>query len=84
MSLSTSNDLKRVLATLPKDYDLVVIDTPSDINAGLQAALHCADLILIPYSQSIHQMRGVAQVKSLVGEAIQRLIQIGDDSQHSH
>ena len=79
----TSDDLKRVLATLPKDYDLVIIDTPSDINAGLQAALHCADLVLIPYSQSLHQMRGVAQVKSLAGEAIQRLIQIGDDSQHA-
>lgn len=78
-----SDDLKRLLTTLPKDYDLILVDTPSDINAGLQAALQCADLVLIPYSQTLHQMRGVAQVKSLATEAIQRLIQIGDDSHHA-
>ena len=46
-------DLQALINTLPKQYDLIVIDTPSDINSGLMAALNVADLVLIPYSLSL-------------------------------
>jgi cellulose biosynthesis protein BcsQ len=79
----TISELTTLVENLPKDYDLVIIDTPSDINAGLIAAIAIADLTLIPYSQTIHHMRGIAQVLGLERKGLSRLIQIGNDSEHA-
>ena len=78
-----AQDLQNFIETLPKSYDVVIIDTPSDINSGITASLGVADLILIPYSQTLHHMRGVAQVASLVGNQQFRLVQVGQDSVHA-
>ena len=79
-----SQDFQKFIDSLPKSYDVVIIDTPSDINSGLTASLGVADLILIPYSQTLHHMRGVAQVASLVADQKFRLVQIGKDSLHAN
>ena len=77
------SDLAILIEKLPKSYDLVVIDTPSDINAGLIAAVAIADLTLIPYSQTIHHMRGVTQILGLERKGLSRLLQIGKDTEHA-
>lgn len=79
----TPSDLSAVMERLPKDYDLVLIDTPSDINAGLTAAVAIADLLLIPYSQTIAQMRGATQVMALEYKGLRRVLQIGEDTAHA-
>ena len=56
-------ELRSLINSLPKDYDLIVFDTPSDVNDGLVAALKIADLLLIPYSQSVHNFRGIEQIQ---------------------
>ena len=73
-------ELRSLINSLPKDYDLIVIDTPSDVNAGLVAALKIADLILIPYSQSVHQYRGIEQIQKLAPDAKKALLRIGDET----
>jgi chromosome partitioning protein len=73
-------ELRSLITSLPKDYDLIVIDTPSDVNAGLVAALKIADLILIPYSQSVHQYRGIEQIQKLAPDAKKSLLRIGDET----
>ncbi len=73
-------ELRSLIKSLPKDYDLIIIDTPSDINAGLVAALKIADLILIPYSQSVHQYRGIEQIQKLAPDAKKSLLRIGDET----
>jgi chromosome partitioning protein len=73
-------ELLSLITSLPKDYDLIVIDTPSDVNAGLVAALKIADLVLIPYSQSVHQHRGIEQIQKLVPDTKKSLLRIGGET----
>ena len=76
----TGQDMKKLLEKLPKDYDLVFIDTPSDINASLKAALDVADLVIAPYSSTLHHLRGITQISKLSGDAPIKLLAIGTNS----
>ena len=76
----TGQDMKKLLEKLPKDYDLVFIDTPSDINASLKAALDVADLVIAPYSSTLHHLRGVTQISKLVGDTPIKLLAMGTNS----
>jgi cellulose biosynthesis protein BcsQ len=73
----TGQDLKNLIEKLPKDYDVVIIDTPSDINASLKSALDVADLVLAPYSNTVHHLRGITQISKLSGATPLRLLSIG-------
>ena len=73
----TGQDLKNLIGKLPKDYDVVFIDTPSDINASLKSALDVVDLVLAPYSNTVHHLRGITQISKLSGATPLRLLSIG-------
>ena len=73
----SDTDLRNFLDTLPKEFDLIVIDTPSDVNPGLLAALKVSDLVLIPYSQTLHHYRGIDQIFKLEPNVKKALLQIG-------
>lgn len=73
----TGQDLKNLIGKLPKDYDVVIIDTPSDINASLKSALDVADLVLAPYSNTLHHLRGVTQISKLSETTPLKLLSIG-------
>lgn len=73
----TGQDMKKLLENLPKDYDLVFIDSPSDINSSLKAALDVADLVIAPYSNTLHHLRGVTQISRLSGDTPLNLLAIG-------
>jgi cellulose biosynthesis protein BcsQ len=73
----TGQDLKNLIGKLPKDYDVVFIDTPSDINASLKASLDTADLVLVPYSHTVHHLRGVTQISKLSEDTPLKLLSIG-------
>jgi cellulose biosynthesis protein BcsQ len=76
----TGQDMKALLEKLPKEYDVVIIDTPSDINASLKAALDVADLVLVPYSNTLHQLRGVSQISKLSVDTPIKLLAVGKNS----
>jgi cellulose biosynthesis protein BcsQ len=76
----SETELRSLIDSFPKDYDLIIIDTPSDINAGLVAALRVADLLLIPYSQSVHHYRGIEQIQKLAPDTKKLLLRIGDET----
>jgi cellulose biosynthesis protein BcsQ len=73
----TGKELKNLIGKLPKDYDVVFIDTPSDINASLKSALDIADLVLAPYSNTVHHLRGVTQISKLSEDTPLKLLSIG-------
>ena len=73
-------DLRALIEKLPKSYNLVIIDTPSDINSSLKAALDIADLVLVPYSNTLHHLRGVTQISKLSADTPIKLLTIGEDS----
>ena len=76
----TGQELKKLLEKLPKDYDLVFIDTPSDVNASLKAALDVADLVIVPYSNTLHHLRGITQISKLSGDTPIKLLAMGTNS----
>jgi len=57
-SFNDVNALKLFLSSLSARYDLVIIDTPTQIDSRLAMALLAADAIVIPTSASIHSIRG--------------------------
>jgi cellulose biosynthesis protein BcsQ len=73
-------DLIALIEKLPKSYNLIIIDTPSDINSSLKAALDIADLVLVPYSNTLHHLRGVTQISKLSADTPIKLLTIGEDS----
>jgi cellulose biosynthesis protein BcsQ len=74
----TGQELNALITKMPKSYDLAIIDTPSDINASLKAALDVADLVIAPYSNTLHHLRGVTQISKLTAETPLKLLSIGD------
>jgi len=76
----SDTDLQNLIDRMPKEFDVIVLDTPSDVNSGLLAALKVSDLVLIPFSQTVHHYRGVDQIFKLAPAAKKRLLQIGQDS----
>lgn len=76
----TGQNMKALIEELPKSYDLVIIDTPSDVNASLKAALDIADLVLVPYSNTLHHLRGVTQISKLSGDTSLKLLTVGENS----
>jgi MinD-like ATPase involved in chromosome partitioning or flagellar assembly len=72
--------MKDFFEKLPKDYDLVFIDTPSDVNASLKAALDVADLVIVPYSNTLHHLRGITQISKLSGDTPIKLLAMGTNS----
>ena len=76
----TGQDMKKLLGKLPKSYDVVILDTPSDINASLKATLDIADLVITPYYNTLHHLRGVTQISKLSGDVPMKLLAIGASS----
>ena len=70
-------EVKALIEKLPKSYDLVIIDTPSDINSSLISALDIADLVLAPYSNTVHHLRGVTHISKLSGSTPLKLLAVG-------
>jgi cellulose biosynthesis protein BcsQ len=76
----SDTDLQNLIDRMPKEFDVIVLDTPSDVNSGLLAALKVSDLVIIPFSQTVHHYRGVDQIFKLAPAAKKLLLQIGQDS----
>jgi len=52
----------------------------SDVNASLKAALDVADLVVVPYSNTLHHLRGITQISKLSGVTPIKLLGIGANS----
>lgn len=76
-SLVESESFAKFIDSLPKEYDLVLMDTPSTIDPRLVMAIEIADLTLIPVAANLHSIRGanqvskIAQNKSVMGFKIE-------------
>lgn len=57
-SFNEVNTLKTFLSSLSASYDVVIIDTPAQIDSRLAMALVAADALVVPTSTSIHSIRG--------------------------
>ena len=62
--------LSQLLTRLPKDYDLVILDSPPTLTPSLGAAISAADQIFVPVSQNLHSLRGLIQLRRITDTPI--------------
>lgn len=54
-----------LLANLPKDYDLVILDVAPSLTQSLKLALTVADQIFTPIDTSLHSLRALIQLRAI-------------------
>ena len=86
--LSAINDvvsLKSALKLLPRKYDAVIIDTPSQIDSRLAMALLAADALCIPTDASLHSIRGALNTVKIETTGKKLILPIDQfDTQHAN
>jgi len=56
--------LSDLISSLPKDYDIVLIDLPASLSQPFALAVSVSDLLLVPVRNNLHSLRGFIQIKS--------------------
>jgi cellulose biosynthesis protein BcsQ len=69
--------LAKVIADLPKSYDLVILDLPASLSQSLSMALAVSELIVVPLRNNIHSLRGLLQIKSVTAGVEVKALAIG-------
>ena len=64
-SLNETENFRKFLESLPKEYDIILIDTPSTIDPRLVMAIEISELILSPVVGNLHSIRGANQVEKI-------------------
>ncbi len=60
--------MRRLLAPLAKEYDLVILDTPPSLSLVSENVLHAADLVLVPIIPTVLSVRTFDQLTQFVKE----------------
>jgi chromosome partitioning protein len=68
-SLNSVDALKSFVASLPNQYDVVIIDTPAQIDSRVAMAFTAADAIVIPTDGSVHGIRGAINTAKIESNA---------------
>ena len=68
-SISSANSLKSFLSKVPTKYDVIIIDTSSQVDSRSAMAFNAADAIVIPSDSSIHSIRGALNTMKIESSA---------------
>ena len=79
-ALNDVNSLKTFLSGLPNRYDVIIIDTPSQIDPRMAMAFSAADSIVIPSDSSIHSIRGALNTSKIQSNAKKFILPINQFS----
>lgn len=74
------DSLAKVISSLPKSYDLVILDLPSSLSQPLALALSVSDLFLVPVKNNVHSLRGYQQIKSVVTKQLLKAVAVGENN----
>jgi cellulose biosynthesis protein BcsQ len=78
------NSLAIFLRTLPNKYDVIIIDTSSQIDPRMAMAFDAADSIVIPADSSLHSIRGALNTSKIASNAKKFILPINQfSSEHS-
>lgn len=61
----SADALSTVLTQLPKNYDVVILDSPGSLSQPLSLALSVSQLVIVPVRNNLHSYRGYLQIKSI-------------------
>jgi len=75
-SLNDVTAFKTFLSSLPNQYDVIIIDTPSQIDPRMAMAMSTSDAILIPADSSLHSIRGALNTSKIESKAKKYILPI--------
>lgn len=73
----SADALSTVLTQLPKNYDVVILDTPGSLSQPLSLALSVSQLVIVPVRDNLHSYRGYLQIKSISAAVEIKALAIG-------
>lgn len=73
----SADALSTVLTQLPKNYDVVILDTPGSLSQPLSLALSVSQLVIVPVRDNLHSYRGYLQIKSISAAVEVKALAIG-------
>jgi cellulose biosynthesis protein BcsQ len=79
-ALFPADALSLLISSLPKEYDIVLLDVAPSLSQQFSLALSVSDLILVPVRNNVHSLRGYLQVKSAAGQVEVSAIAIGSNA----
>lgn len=83
-SINSVLTLATFLRALPNKYDVIIIDTPSQIDPRMAMAFGAADSIVIPSDTSVHSIRGAVNTSKIPSNARKFVLPINQFSaEHS-
>ena len=68
-SINDANSLKSFLSKVPTKYDVIIVDTSSQVDSRTAMAFNAADAIVIPSDSSIHSIRGALNTMKIQSSA---------------
>ena len=68
-SINDANSLKSFLSKVPTKYDVIIVDTSSQVDSRTAMAFNAADAIVIPSDSSIHSIRGALNTMKIESNA---------------
>ena len=79
-SINGIDTLATFLRALPDKYDVIIIDTPSQIDPRMAMAFGAADSIVIPSDSSVHSIRGAVNTSKIESNAQKFVLPINEFS----
>jgi cellulose biosynthesis protein BcsQ len=83
-SMNDVNSLKSFLSKVPNHYDVIIVDTSSQIDSRMAMAFNAADAVVIPSDSSLHGIRGALNTVKIQCEAKKYILPVDQfTSEHS-
>lgn len=79
-NICSADALSKLISSLIKEYDIVLIDLPASVSQSMALALSVSDLLLVPVRNTIHSLRGYLQVKSTAGKVPVTAVAVGSST----
>lgn len=83
-SLSDVNSFKSFLSRVPNQYDVIIVDTSSQVDPRMAMSFSTADAIVVPSDSSLHSIRGAINTMKIESSAQRYLLPVDKfSSEHS-
>ena len=83
-SLSDANSFKSFLSRVPNQYDVIIVDTSSQVDPRMAMSFGTADAIVVPSDSSLHSIRGAINTMKIESSAQRYLLPVDKfSSEHS-
>jgi cellulose biosynthesis protein BcsQ len=80
-AITDLTSLSKLVANLPKSYDIILLDHASTFDPTTAMALDLSDLFIIPLFDRLHDLRGAMQICALIGDKKRYVLHIGNSNE---